>query len=355
MRDFGLVREALGERRLLLTGLAPHLVTPVPFLLPLTPPGVGARRTSAPGSCSTTRMGGRAARPAGTATVAARRRCARGARAAPRPLIGAVQFHDAQEDDARLGGLRGPDRGVRTGSGGDRLRVDGLHRRRGRPGRRRRGPRHCSTAASWASAAGTSSSPAAPATDRRLELATGHAAPRAAAVQGRAPAGAAGAHPDAERAAHAHREEHLLVIPWGATTGSSATPTPSGRRSGAADGQPRGRRVPAGKVNEVLVDPLTADDIAASSPACGRWWPRPAPPTPPGSRREHRLFAVRPGLTAIAGGKYTTYRVMAARRRRPGRSRPGRHGAAGPPPSGSSSWGPMATPGRRRRASASRW
>ncbi len=35
MFDFGLVREALQERGLLLTRLAPHLVRPVPFLYPL--------------------------------------------------------------------------------------------------------------------------------------------------------------------------------------------------------------------------------------------------------------------------------------------------------------------------------
>src|SRR5919201_5755087 len=34
-RDFALVREALKERGLLLNRLAPHLVRPVPFLLPL--------------------------------------------------------------------------------------------------------------------------------------------------------------------------------------------------------------------------------------------------------------------------------------------------------------------------------
>src|ERR1700742_2958721 len=34
-RDFKLVREALRERGLLLTKLAPHLVHPVPFMLPL--------------------------------------------------------------------------------------------------------------------------------------------------------------------------------------------------------------------------------------------------------------------------------------------------------------------------------
>src|SRR5262245_2848751 len=37
-RDFGLVREALHERGLLLTRLCPHLVHPVPFLFPLTHP-----------------------------------------------------------------------------------------------------------------------------------------------------------------------------------------------------------------------------------------------------------------------------------------------------------------------------
>src|SRR3954470_12788557 len=36
MFDFGLVREALRERGLLFTRLAPHLLRPVPFLYPLT-------------------------------------------------------------------------------------------------------------------------------------------------------------------------------------------------------------------------------------------------------------------------------------------------------------------------------
>src|SRR3712207_6663177 len=36
MLDFGLVKEALEERGLLLTRLAPHLARPVPFLYPLT-------------------------------------------------------------------------------------------------------------------------------------------------------------------------------------------------------------------------------------------------------------------------------------------------------------------------------
>src|SRR6266568_7770913 len=37
-RNFGLVREALRERDLLLTRLSPHLVNPIPLLYPLTHP-----------------------------------------------------------------------------------------------------------------------------------------------------------------------------------------------------------------------------------------------------------------------------------------------------------------------------
>ena len=38
MLDFGLVHEALQERGLLLSTIAPHLVRPVPFMYPLTTP-----------------------------------------------------------------------------------------------------------------------------------------------------------------------------------------------------------------------------------------------------------------------------------------------------------------------------
>ncbi len=52
--EFGLVREALRERGLLLNVIAPHLVRPVPFLYPLDPPSSGSASTSAPGCSSTT-------------------------------------------------------------------------------------------------------------------------------------------------------------------------------------------------------------------------------------------------------------------------------------------------------------
>ena len=63
MLDFGLVREALSERGLLLQRLAPHLVRPVPFLYPLQPPRLGAACTPARASRSTTRWAGSSGTP----------------------------------------------------------------------------------------------------------------------------------------------------------------------------------------------------------------------------------------------------------------------------------------------------
>jgi glycerol-3-phosphate dehydrogenase len=97
-RDFRLVREALKERSLLLNTLAPHLVQPVPFLLPLTERWqrayVGAGMLLYDG------LGGHAGLPrhrhltrrAALALAPALRRDA---------LVGAVQYHDAKVDDAR--------------------------------------------------------------------------------------------------------------------------------------------------------------------------------------------------------------------------------------------------------------
>ena len=65
------------------------------------------------------------------------------------------------------------------------------------------------------------------------------------------------------------------------------------------------------KVNSVLTKPVRREDI------CGVFAGlRPLVAAEGGAdttrlSREHRLFSPLPGLTAIAGGKYTTYRVMA--------------------------------------------
>ena len=97
--DFGLVREALRERGLLLHRLAPHLVRPVPFLYPLTHAGwerwyVGA------GVALYDALGG-------ARNLPRHRHLTRSQALALAPalrndsLVGAIQYWDAQVDDAR--------------------------------------------------------------------------------------------------------------------------------------------------------------------------------------------------------------------------------------------------------------
>lgn len=97
-KDFGLVREALRERSLLLNVIAPHLVQPVPFLLPLTEhwqrPYIGA------GLILYDSLGGY------KGLKRHRHLTKRGAlRIAPAlkadSLVGALQYYDAKVDDAR--------------------------------------------------------------------------------------------------------------------------------------------------------------------------------------------------------------------------------------------------------------
>ena len=79
--EFGLVREALHERELSLTTLAPHLVKPLPFLFPLTN-GSGSGRTSA----------GSSLRPAGWAkSVPAQRHLTKSVRCGWRRASSAVR------------------------------------------------------------------------------------------------------------------------------------------------------------------------------------------------------------------------------------------------------------------------
>ena len=100
MLDFGLVREALRERELLLTRLAPHLVKPVPFLWPLTHRG-WERLYLGAGLPLYDRLGGARSVPPRTPPLA--RGVARIAPGCgPTRFVGGVRFYDAQEDDARL-------------------------------------------------------------------------------------------------------------------------------------------------------------------------------------------------------------------------------------------------------------
>jgi glycerol-3-phosphate dehydrogenase len=97
--DFGLVREALRERRLLLTRIAPHLVRPVPFLYPLHE-HVWERAYIGSGMVLYDEMAGHAGVPRHRhLTKRQALRIAPGLR--PDALIGGIQYYDAGVDDAR--------------------------------------------------------------------------------------------------------------------------------------------------------------------------------------------------------------------------------------------------------------
>lgn len=97
--EFGLVREALRERELMLTRIAPHLVKPVPFLYPLTG-RIWERPYTATGLLMYDTMGGARSVPgqkhytrAGALRLVPALK--RGA------LVGGIRYFDAQADDAR--------------------------------------------------------------------------------------------------------------------------------------------------------------------------------------------------------------------------------------------------------------
>jgi glycerol-3-phosphate dehydrogenase len=103
MLDFGLVREALHERGLLIGRIAPHLVRPVSFLYPLTHRGWERAYVGA-GVLLYDVMGavGGVSRGLPRHRHLSRRRALRQAPALKRDaLSGAVQYWDAQVDDAR--------------------------------------------------------------------------------------------------------------------------------------------------------------------------------------------------------------------------------------------------------------
>ncbi|MDQ1537010.1 MAG: glycerol-3-phosphate dehydrogenase, partial [Actinomycetota bacterium] len=104
MMDFRLVHEALKERGLLLSQLAPHLVRPVPFLYPLTH-RVWERLYVGSGIALYGAMAAKFGKNDGLPQ--SRHLTRRGARRLmpslkPTALTGAIQYYDAQVDDARL-------------------------------------------------------------------------------------------------------------------------------------------------------------------------------------------------------------------------------------------------------------
>ena len=259
MGDFGLVREALRERELLLTRLAPHLVQPVPFLWPLRGRGweraylgaglvlydtIGGAR-SVPRHRHLTRRGALRMAPALRAGRARRRACSSTTR---------------QEDDARHGRVRRADRARRTAHQlATRVRVTGLLARpgvvRSRVDEETGEPLTCCARATCVDAAGR--------LDRRLrELAGGALGAAHRAVQGhphlrRRATGS----PMEHRRARAHREERAVHHPVAGRLADrrhrhALAPARTGPSATGADID-----YLLAKANALLAEPLARDDV----------------------------------------------------------------------------------------------
>jgi glycerol-3-phosphate dehydrogenase len=310
MLDFGLVREALQERGLLLTRLAPHLVRPVPFLYPLT--GRGWERPYVGSGLilyDAMAMLGKSEMGVPRHRHLFRRQVAR---IAPDfksdKIAGAIQYYDCQVDDARLVLAL-----ARTAAGhgahvATRVKVTGFLRE----GERVIGVSAVDLedgseleirARVVVNAAGVW-------TDEIQEMVGGRGALHVTASKG--------VHIMVPRdrirseAGFIVRTEKsvLFVIPWGRhwIIGTTDTPWDLDKAHPAASRADIDYILD--HVNAILREPLDHDDVVGAWAGLRPLLSGESEPTSKISR-EHTVVTPVPGLVMIAGGKLTTYRVMA--------------------------------------------
>ncbi|MEU8616783.1 glycerol-3-phosphate dehydrogenase/oxidase [Streptomyces sp. NPDC048623] len=310
MLDFALVREALKERGLLLERLAPHLVKPVPFLYPLRHQG-WERLYAGSGVALYDAMSVSSGHGRGLPVHRhlSRRRALRVAPCLRKDaLVGALQYYDAQMDDARFVTTL-----VRTAASygahvASRARVVGFLRE----GERVVGARvrDVETGGEYEIRA------------RQIVNATGVWTDDTQALIGER----GQFHVRASKGIHLvvpkdrihstsglilrTEKSVLFVIPWGRhwIIGTTDTDWDLDKAHPAASSADIDYLLE--RVNTVLATPLTRDDVqgvyaglrpllAGESDATSKL------------SREHTVAHPVPGLVVVAGGKYTTYRVMA--------------------------------------------
>ncbi|MGV9747670.1 glycerol-3-phosphate dehydrogenase [Rhodococcus zopfii] len=304
--EFGLVREALRERELSLTTLAPHLVKPLEFLFPLTHRG-WERPYMAAGIFLYDRMGGAKSVPAQKhLTRSGALRMAPGLKRSS--LVGGIRYFDTVVDDARhtmtvartaahygavvrtstqvVGFLREADR------------VSGVQVRDSEDGSVTEVKAHVVINATgvW--------------TDEIQALSRQRGRFRVRASKG--------VHIVVPRdrivadSAIILRTEKsvLFVIPWGNHWIIGTTDTDWNLDLAHPAATKADIDYILDHVNEVLVTPLTPEDIDGVYAGLRPLLAGESDETSKLSR-EHAVARVSPGLVAIAGGKYTTYRVMA--------------------------------------------
>ena len=311
MLDFGLVRESLRERSLLLNRIAPHLVHPVPFLYPLTHrvwerPYVGAGVLLYDGLAATARERQRVPRHRHLSQrgALAQAPCLR-----PDKLAGAVQYWDAQVDDARFTMAL-----VRTAVSygalaANRCRVTEFVR--------------SGDAVTGARLLDVDTGQVIEVRARQVINATGVwtgdipvTGPQASTLRVRASKGVHLVVPrdrlDSATGIITRTERSVLfVIPWRRhwIIGTTDTDWTLGKDHPAASA--RDVDYLLDHVNSILNEPLSRDDVAGVYAGLRPLLAGDAGTTAKLSR-EHTVSRVAPGLTVVAGGKFTTYRVMAA-------------------------------------------
>ncbi len=306
--EFGLVREALRERELMLTTIAPHLVKPVSFLYPLTH-RVWERPYTAAGLLLYDTMGG--ARSVPGQKHLTRAGALRMVPALKRDaLIGGIRYYDASADDARhtmmvartaahYGAV------VRTSTQVVKFlreadRVTGVRVRDVEDGRETdvEASVVVNCTGVW--------------TDELQQLAGSRGRFRVRASKG--------VHivvPRdrivAETGLILRTEKSVLfVIPWRSNHWIVGTTDTDWNLDLAHPAATQGDiDYILDHVNKVLATPLTHDDIEGVYAGLRPLLAGESEETSKLSR-EHAVARVAPGLVAIAGGKYTTYRVMAA-------------------------------------------
>ncbi|MDK3256113.1 glycerol-3-phosphate dehydrogenase/oxidase [Blastococcus capsensis] len=338
---FPLVREALKERARLVGTIAPHLVRPLPFLLPLTAPvwqrvyyGAGVALYDALGAAFTRdrTMGGRATggRAMPRHRHLSRRATLRAFPALRRDVVrGAIRYWDAQVDDARhtlalvrtaagygaavlssarvVGLLQdagaGAD-GIGGVGGGSKAAVVGVRVADLTDGSSFTVRARSVIAATgvWSDDVGEMLGTSAPSLKVRASKGVHLVVPRAAIDGGDlGPNGLIVRTPTSV----------LFVIPWREQwiVGTTDTPWRLDRDHPAASSADISYLLD--QVNRVLTRPLSADDVVGVYAGLR---PLLAGESDDTSRlsREHAVVTPVPGLVLVAGGKYTTYRVMAA-------------------------------------------
>ena len=318
--DLPLVREALSERGRLLETIAPHLVKAQPFLWPLTHHYERSYSAVGVGVYDALALAG----ARGHRTVPIQKHLGRkGARALapaldPSTLIGAIRFYDARVDDARLvidlirtavglgalavsrarvTGFLKDARGTVTGAAVTDLETGATHEIRA--------ARTINATGVW--------------TEDTQNLATDAGGLKVLASKGVhivVPKAAI----DAETGIFLRTEKSVLfIIPWPRYWVIGTTDTPWTEDVAKPVATAADIDYILQHANEVLSRPLSRDDIIGVYAGLR---PLLQPRLKPGAdiraaastkvSREHTVTRVAPGLTAIAGGKLTTYRVMAA-------------------------------------------